>query len=190
VSLTVVVPTIAERATWLERCLQSYRATTSPDTQVIVIRDRPTCAVAWNEGIAQAEGQFIHLTADDIEAHPGWWQAAMECEGYVPAPKILNTDGSLQSCGGASLERDGARTEISRIPWATAELMRALGPFPEDMHYYTDNWFSWAARRHGVETRICHAYEFTHHLAPERREMADERLYDDGIKFTQRTRRG
>lgn len=189
--ITIVIPTIEERAHWLSKCRTSYHMTTGAvRTEVITIRDAPTCATAWNEGIAQAKGYFIHLTADDIEAHPGWWDAAQRCEGYVPAPLILNTDGSLQSCGGAGMQPDGSPTEMSRIPWATRELFQKIGPFPEDLHYYTDNWFSWAARKHGFESRVCHGYKFTHHLAPERREMADERLASDGAKFQQLTRRG
>lgn len=189
--ITVVIPTISERAHWLTGCREGYRRTTEGiDIQEIVILDAETCAVAWNQGIAQARAPFIHLTADDIVPHEGWWRAAQACDGYVPAPLILNTDGSLQSCGGASLQRDGSRTEICRIPWGQRSLFERIGPFPEDMHYFTDNWFSWAARKHGVESRVSHAYKFTHHLAPERREMADERLYSDGVKFTKRTRRG
>jgi hypothetical protein len=191
--ITVVIPTITERKHWLAKCQAGYHMTTgSIRIQQIVIENRTTCAAAWNEGIAQAEAPFVHLTADDIVPHKGWWQAAMSASeaGYVPAPKILNTDGSLQSCGPANLVPDGQKVEICRIPWGSRELFQQIGPFPEDMHYYTDNWFSWAARRAGVETRVLQAYLFTHHLAPERREMADERLSSDAAKFTRRTRRG
>lgn len=193
--ITIVIPTISERKRWLRKCILGYEETTSSiHTETIVIKDRPTCAVAWNEGIAQAKGVYVHLTADDIVPHPGWWVAAVEAStaGFIPAPLILNTDGSVQSCGnGARRVADGARAEICRIPWAPKWLFDAIGRFPEDMHYYTDNWFSWAARKHAyVETKVVQDYLFTHHLAPERREMADERLHEDGVKFTQRTRRG
>ena len=191
--ITVVIPTIKERRHWLAKCQAGYHRTTGAiRIQQIVIEDRETCAIAWNEGIAQAKAPYIHLTADDIVPHKGWYQAAIAATeaGYVPAPLILNGDGSVQSCGnGVQRQRDGSLAEICRIPWGTRELFEQIGPTPEDMHYYTDNWFSWAARRAGVETRVCLDYLFTHHLAPERREMADQRLHSDGVKFTQRTRR-
>jgi hypothetical protein len=192
--ITVVIPTIKERAHWLAKCQAGYHMTTGAiRVEQIVIEDRETCAIAWNEGIEQARAPYIHLTADDIVPHKGWYQAALAATeaGFAPAPLILNSDGTVQSCGnGANRQRDGALAEISRIPWGTRDLFQQIGPFPEDMHYYTDNWFSWAARRAGVETRVKQDYLFTHHLAPERREMADQRLHSDGEKFTRRTRRG
>jgi hypothetical protein len=191
--ITIVVPTISARADWLEKCLLSYaRTTVETKVQLVVIHDRDTCAVAWNEGIARAEAPLIHLTADDIEAHPGWWQAA-ERSVYMsqtPAAKILNTDGSLQSCGGEHLTPNGTEVEIARIPFGRREWFEDIGPFPEDMHYFTDNWWSWAVHRVcGVPSVVNQDYLFTHHLAPERREMADERLHSDGMKFKKRTRR-
>jgi hypothetical protein len=192
--ITIVIPTISERAHWLASCLEGYELTTAGlPTQIVTVLDRETCAAAWNEGIAQAEGAYIHLTADDIVPHPGWWSAAVASaeSNETPAAKILNTDGSLQSCGGAHLAPDGTKVSIARIPFGRQEWFKDIGPFPEDMHYYTDNWWSWAVMRTcGVPSVVNQAYLFTHHLAPERREMADERLYEDGVKFTRRTRRG
>lgn len=191
--ITIVIPTIASRKEWLAKCMAGYHMTTGAiRVQTIVIEDKPTCAVAWNEGIAQAKAPLIHLTADDIVPHKGWWEAAeasvMRTE--TPAPKILNTDGSLQSCGGAELTPNGTEVEIARIPFGRREWFEDIGPFPEDMHYYTDNWWSrWVDRVCGVPSVVNQDYLFTHHLAPERREMADERLYSDGVKFAKRTRR-
>lgn len=166
--------------------------TASIRVQTIVIQDRETCAIAWNEGTAQAEGEYVHLTADDIVPHAGWWEAAVAAaeQGYIPAPLILNSDGSVQSCGNSTKRvPTGSAAEICRIPWGPRGLLQSIH-FPEDMHYYTDNYYSWAARKQSIETRVEQGYLFTHHLAPERREMADERLYEDGVKFTKRTRRG
>lgn len=189
--ITVVIPTISERAHWLAKCMAGYHMTTGRiRIQQVVIKDAPTCAAAWNEGISQAQGRYIHLTADDIVPHKGWWEAATDSIGYIPAPLILNSDGSVQSCGPAGMTPNGTTVELCRIPWGTRELFEAIGPFPADMHYYTDNWFSWAARKQGFKTKVNQGYLFTHHLAPERREMADDRLASDGVKFQRRTRRG
>lgn len=190
--ITIVVPTIPSREKWLAKCLASYHKTTgSIRVQLIVIDGRETCAVAWNEGVARATAPFIHLTADDIEAHYGWWEAAeaSALRGETPAAKILNTDGSLQSCGGADLSPNGTEVEIARIPFGWREWFDQIGPFPEDMHYFTDNWWSWAVKaKCEVPSVVNQDYLFTHHLAPERREMADERLHSDGVKFKERTR--
>jgi len=192
--ISIVIPTISERGHWLEKCIAGYVETTSSiHTERIVITDRETCAIAWNEGIALAQGAYIHLTADDIVPHDGWWLAGVEAsaQGYIPSPLILNSDGTTQSCGnGTQRVPDGTRADICRIPWGPEKLFEQIGPFPEDMHYYTDNWFTWAARQSGAaDTRVKQDYLFTHHLAPERREMADERLAADSVRFQQYTRR-
>lgn len=135
--LTIVVPTVDGREHWLERCLASYFATTPEDTQILVYRNRATCGIAWNEGIAEAAGAYVHLTADDIEAHPGWWKPAISATdlGWLPAPRILNGDGSLQSCGDADEQPDGTECEIARIPFASRAQLAQIGPML-DIHYY------------------------------------------------------
>lgn len=70
--ISVVIPTVAGREHSLERCLAAYRATA--DVELIVLADRQTCGVAWQEGIEQATGDYLHLSADDLEPHPGWDQ--------------------------------------------------------------------------------------------------------------------
>jgi len=188
--ITVVIPTITGREHWLTKCSNSYHMTTgSIYIQKIILKDRPSCAVAWNEGIAEAKAPFIHLSADDLVAHPGWWQAAETATDYVPAPMILNTDGSLQSCGDADEVPDGTECEVARIPWASTELMRAIGPFPEDIHYYTDNWFSFRCRAFGYPSKVLQSYLFTHHLAPEGRERADAGLHHDKVLYDRHVRR-
>ncbi|MHB8742580.1 MAG: hypothetical protein ACYC9L_05580 [Sulfuricaulis sp.] len=167
--ISVVIPTIPGREHLLAKTEASYRA---ENTQLIVVKGRPTCGEAWVEGASRAEGDYLHFSADDIEAHPGWWgKAAVLSElGFLPAPRILNTDGSLQSCGDWDVEmRDGAIPEFTRVPFLSKEQWAAIDPlvtpFLEKAHYYTDNIVSWAGRKLGMETVVCRSYELTHHLA-------------------------
>lgn len=167
--ISVVIPTIVGREHLLAKTLASYRAT---NTQLIVIKNKPTCGEAWAEGAKQAEGEYLHFSADDIEAHPNWWgQAALLAElGFLPAPRIVNTDGSLQSCGDWAVEmRNGAIPAFTRVPFMSKEQWAQIGPlatpFLEKAHYYTDNIITWAGRKLGMETVVCRTYELTHHLA-------------------------
>lgn len=178
--ISIVVPTIDGREAWLERCRDSYCATT-PEHEFIVVRNEPTCNRAWNIGVQEASGDFVHLSADDIEAQPGWWQAGQEwiANGYLPAPRILNSDGSLQSCGDTDQEAPtGTRTELTRVPFFSREQMERFAIFPLiDTMYFGDSWVSHRARLHGVETVVVREMCFVHSFATVGRK--DEVLYDD-----------
>ena len=188
--ISVIVPTIAGRETWLERCAQSYRDTT-PDFEFIVMRDYPTCNQGWNAGILEAKGDFIHLTADDIEAQPGWWQTGQKWikKGYLPAPRILNSDGTLQSCGDTAEEAPtGTRTELTRVPFFSREQMDTFGIYPIiPTMYFGDSWVSHRARLHGCETVVVREMQFIHSFANVGRK--DEVLWEDLKVFKQAQRR-
>ena len=140
----------------------------------------------------QGGGEYIHFGADDVEMHPGWWEQTVRfCDrGFLPAPRVLNTDGTLQSCGDWAVEmRDGAVPEFTRGPFVSRaqwdQLAPLVAPFLEAAHYFTDNVFTWAGRRLGMETVVCRRYEYTHHMAPQGR--ADRRMAADHELFVQYT---
>lgn len=185
--ISVIVPTVAGRYEYLERFLNSLGP---GDYQISIHRDLPGCGQAWAEGAEEAEGDYILFAADDLEMHPGWAQAASRvCDlGYLPAPRILNTDGSLQSCGDWGIEmRDGAIPEFTRVPFVSREQWQIIGPdisaFLKTAHYYTDNAFTWAGRKHGIETVVCRGFSLTHHFAQQGRK--DDRMAEDGARFVQ-----
>jgi len=126
--ITVVIPTIAGREHWLARCVAAYEAS-CVDCELIVIPDRGACGIAWQEGAEQASGAFLHFSADDLEPHVGWAEAAVECveSGAIPSPRILNSDGSLQSSGqwGVDLPA-GTVTDIARIPFMSRAQWEAI----------------------------------------------------------------
>lgn len=186
--ISVVVPTIAGREHHLERCEQAY-CETADNFELIIVRDQPTCGVAWNIGIAEANGDIIHLTADDLEPRPGWLEAAMEKveQGFLPAPRILKPNGELESCGWDNTEQeDGSPTYFTRIPFAPRQWFDDIGPMLET-HYANDRYFSHQARTLGYETVIAREYLFIHHWATEGR--LDHRMKADGKVF-QRVIRG
>lgn len=188
--ISVIVPTIDGREQWLERCLESYRDTT-PDFEFIVERNWPTCNQGWNRGIEQATGAFIHLSADDIEALPGWWEAGREWieKDYFPAPRILNSDGTLQSCGDTADETPtGTQTELTRVPFFSREQMERARIFPIiPTQYFGDSWVSHRGRLVGIPTVVVREMQFIHSFATVGR--LDERLYDDLEVFRKHQRR-
>jgi hypothetical protein len=171
--VSVVVPTIRvrEEAGWLDRCLDAYERNTSRTWEPIVVRDKSTCGIAWNEGIAQAKGEFIHLTADDIEPLAGWDSAGIRVirQGHLPAARILNSDGTLQSCGTDHLEHDtGEEAFVARIPFGSRAQFERIGPMFE-RHYMGDYWFSHRGRQVGLKTIVERDFCFVHHFAMEGR---------------------
>ncbi len=181
--ISVVIPTLTVRKAWLERCLYAYEQTLREvPHETIVITDRPACGVAWNEGIEQAKGNYIHLSADDLEPLPGWQYPAMESadNGELPAARILNTDGTLQSCGTDHLEHgEGEEAFVARIPFATREQFDLIGPMMNEQ-YMGDYWFSHRGRQVGLKSVVRRDYCFFHHYAQEGRIdtlAADVRAY-------------
>jgi hypothetical protein len=190
--ISVICPTVTGREELLAKTKIAYAAHTD-DYELIVVPDKPACGPAWVEGASKAQGEFLHFTADDIEPHAGWWQAAVETveRGYLPAPRILNTDGSLQSCGEWGKEQDtGTQTEFSRIPFLSRAQWDVVAPlvtpFLSKTHYYTDNCISFVARASGGETGVHRDYLFTHHLAEQSRGAGmtwEQRMNHDGQLF-------
>jgi hypothetical protein len=168
--ISIIIPTIKGREYYLERCVRAYRETTD-DYEIIVVHDFPTCGQAWNIGIDEAAGHHIHLSADDLEPHPGWWQAAVEIvsQGFIPCPRILNPDGTLQSCGSDHTEKPSrALSDVARVPFLSREMAEALYPiFPNQ--YMGDYWITREAWWMGWPTIVVREMVFTHHLASEGR---------------------
>lgn len=179
--ISIVCPTIEGREEWLERCRLAYCETT-PDAEFLIVHNAPTCNQGWNIGIPQARGEYIHLTADDIEPHRDWWVFAVEWveRGYLPAPRIVNPDGTLQSCGDGDWEQEtGSHTELTRVPFFSRQQMESAGIFPIQPpgQYMGDAWVSHRGRVAGIPTVVVREMQFTHSFASVGR--LDEMLYAD-----------
>jgi hypothetical protein len=181
--ISVIVPTIQGREHHLDGCKVAYAAHTE-DYELIVVRDEPTCGIAWQAGADLAVGDYLHFSADDINPRAGWWQAAIETvgQGDLPAGPVFATDGSLQSCGGSwgELEPDGAETAFTRVPFMSREQWAKVGPMIPT-HYFTDNWVTFRGAQAGIRTVVNHGYAFTHHHVMEGRN--EGRMAADGIRY-------
>jgi len=93
-SISVVIPSLLERADGLDACLRSLAELDYPDYEVIVVDNRPAGAApvqlpgvrvvretrpgisaARNRGLAEAKGDLIAFTDDDVVVDPGWLRA-------------------------------------------------------------------------------------------------------------------
>jgi glycosyltransferase involved in cell wall biosynthesis len=180
--ISVIVPTITGREPSLDRCLRAYQDTSPDDTEIIVILDQPTCGIAWNAGAERAGGRYLHFTADDIEPVEDWWEPAVAVveDGKTPCPMVLNSNGSLQSCGEwGVLHPDGTPTDIARVPFVSRSQWDTIGPSLET-HYYTDNWVAVRAVAAGIPCVTCQGYTLIHHFDPHGRlDGSDGRMMDD-----------
>lgn len=187
--LSIICPTVDGREHHLARCKAAYELTTPVSFQWIQIHNQKTCGIAWNLGIAQATMDLIHLTADDLEPHPGWYEAAIEKvdRGLIPAPRILKPNGQLESCGWDNTEKpEDSITPYSRIPFAPKVWFEKIGPMLET-HYANDHYFSHQALTLGWESVIARNYLFTHHWASAGRHgmarvKADQRTFEQAIR--------
>ena len=156
--ISVVVPTVDGREAHFKRCFEAYKATT-PGMDWIAFKNLDTCGLGWQAGAEIFTGDYLHFTADDLEPHPGWAEAAMAAadQGIIPMPTIYAPDGSVEPLGPATVG-------CTRIPFCTREQWDKIGPMIP-LHYYTDNWFSERARQAGLRLQEVPAFAFTHHWA-------------------------
>jgi hypothetical protein len=191
--ISIIIPTIPGRERWLEQCAQAYAETLGGgvEYEFRVEIGHPYCGSAWEAGALSARGDYLHFTADDIVPHEGWLAPALEAveAGFLPCPRVLNTDGTIQSAGEWAAEiADWEPTYIARVPF----LSRAqwdLGGWILPTHYYTDNWISERGLRLGIQTVVRRDYLFTHHFAPEGR-LDQERMTIDAAIFNAAVARG
>lgn len=166
--ITVVVPTISGREESLQRALASYDLTLAgEDYEIIEIKDWPSWPSACNEGYKKSDSHYVHFTADDLEALPGWWDAARqaltETPEELPAPRVYDyfppPEGKfMNEIDGA----DGDLTHFTRIPIMTRGQYETIGSWPH-IDYYADLWLSEKARTLGIRTRMVYGYDFVHH---------------------------
>ena len=168
--ISVVLPTVTGREGMLEQTIAAFKATAGQRVQFIVIRDRPTCGVAWNEGALLASGDYLLLGADDLVPHAGWPETAITAadDGVYPGPWIQRPDGSTECCGtlgcGLLLSAD-ARDELpvvsSPVPFMRRSDWERIGP-SLSAHYYSDDYLGYRARLAGLRVELRRSYLFTH----------------------------
>lgn len=165
--LSIVIPTITGRESWLQHCYREYRRL-APNSEIIVIKDAVSCGVAWQQGFAQSTRQLVHFTADDLTPFRGWWQEASVClqEGNIPAANVLDKKGGKLVCDSPLGDMGGWPNIL--VPFLNRELLLD-GEWLLPIHYGSDDWITYKAVSQGYKVVRCMDYKFTHHVAPEGR---------------------
>ncbi len=107
---TVVVPTAMSRPDQLRRCLRGLAELDHPDYEVIVVDNRapgtprvdlpgvpvvreprPGASAARNRGLAEATGEIVAFTDDDVEVDRRWLRALSE--RFARAPELAAVTG-------------------------------------------------------------------------------------------------
>lgn len=170
--LTIVCPTIDGREESFARMLASYERTVPADVDVDFIAPR-NCST-WGAGVVAGMADagsalgHVHLTADDLEAESGWFEAgfATALRGMQPAP-VLDTFGEIAYGHPPTPDMsDWKLTGTSVIPFLTASMWRLIERHSDilaDLHYFSDNLMSDILRRAGHETVGRIGYRFKHH---------------------------
>jgi hypothetical protein len=185
--ISVVCPTVDGREAHYTRCLNAYSHTVGDVLEWLPCFNLRTCGIGWQMGADAATGDFLHFTADDLEPHPGWAEAAMRAarDDIIPMPTIYGPSGGIEPLGPAT-------QGCTRIPFCTMEQWKKIGPMIP-LHYYTDNWFSERARQAGYLLREVPEYAFTHHWAQPARGAGmsqSERMVHDHQRFLEYMARG
>ena len=189
--ISVIVPTIPGREEHYERNVKAYWERTEAPHEIITEYDHPTVGQAWQAGADKARGDYIAFSCDDLEVMAGWDAAAMAMadSGAIPSPRVINAHtGALESRPAWGVEvPEGMDTGISVVPFCSRAQWEAIGPLCT-IHYYSDDFFSWRARRAGWPSRQCNAYCFRHHWAQHRRGAGmteGDRMTHDQQVYTQ-----
>lgn len=174
--VSIVIPTVKGREASFDRCVHSYKTTLPAgwDAEFIIVRDRPSCGEAWNEGAAIATGGWLHITADDIEAKAGWLDAAVHCRnGFtIPSPILELPRGGTDGEIGA----DGELARMTPLPFIVTDDWPGCPP----IHYWSDYAVSRRLELDGHEIRWCHGYRFIHHrVHDEARGRMERRFHED-----------
>ncbi len=164
--IQVIIPTIKGREATCERCVAVYK---DQGAEVLLVKGAQTCGEGWIRGLESAIGDVIMLGLDDFLPHDGAVEAGVEAaeRGIYPAPRILKTNGTLESCGtlgGAQHFGEcptGTMSYMSSVPIATKEAWEEIGE-PLPIHYYVDDGLGYRARKAGISCEVVREYAFTH----------------------------
>lgn len=168
--VSVVIPTLDSRAELLAATVRSLRETVPKGClELITVRGRRTIGEAWNAGAAMATGDHLALWADDVEAQPGWLEAARPeaDDGVWPAPHITQRDGSVLACGSlgggwlVTEARDHAPVVSSQFPFMRRETWDRVGPCLP-IHYFADDYLAARARDAALHVRYVRGYHLRH----------------------------
>lgn len=211
-NLSVIIPTVAGREKYLDRCLRGYKERTygvEGTLEFIQVPDAETCGQAWQYGAAVATGDYLHFTADDIVPGENWLpgMVGQVGQGNVPVPlvitatpEVLDEDdfpvrgnpltpvsNFLERPSGPAVIEDGyvcqGESEYPSVPFCSREQWQDMGPMIA-AHYGTDRWFGLRAKAAGFPNVVTHGSCFYHYAAHAGRvPKAEEWLHLDRLTF-------
>jgi glycosyltransferase involved in cell wall biosynthesis len=135
--VSVITPTVTERALLLRECKASVRSQTFPEWEHLILEDteRHGCSVTVNELVRAAAGEYLFLLADDDMLLPGCLEHHLrERADVVYSPPLVWGEDSAQFHGGPP--------NIPSSSLIKASTWRALGGYDErrqgteDMDFY------------------------------------------------------
>jgi len=172
VKVAIVCPTVKGREDVLDATISSFEQTCPSGWtfDLIIPEDYPNVGEAWNAGMADADADYAYLAIDDATAHPGWAEVAAQTvdAGYIPAPKCLFPDGTVESCGsmgwGVLLTdaQDMTPCRNTGSIFMRLEWWEQVGPLAE-RHYSADDLWCWKAMLQGIYVVHRSGMVFTHH---------------------------
>ncbi len=171
--ISVVIPTVPGRERYLGQAVAAYAAQAPGNYRLdlIVERGHNSVGAAWQAGADKAAGEYLHLTNDDCEPHPGWHTAALEAveRGFLPAPQVFGPLGQPQSLPQWGVTGDDwTPVSMATIPFCSRAQWEKIGPLCL-VHYYADDFFGYRGARAGWATVLRSGYAFTHKWAQEHR---------------------
>lgn len=187
--VSVVIPHVKGREEYLARCLDGYRDRTEAEVQTIVVSDRLSGGIAWQEGSEMATGDYLHLTNDDIVPGEGWLGecvASVEAGQVpvvlvVPASREIHDENMMPLPGNPINEHtthfegvpkvqstghvaeSSNRSEYPSLPFCSLAQWQRIGPMIPTQ-YGTDKWFGHRAWLAGYPN-VCVGSVFYHFAA-------------------------
>lgn len=187
--IDLIVPTVEGREESLDRCVASFL-----DTNPIIVRNQPTCGLAWIEGIRRSSADYLILCADDIEAIDPAYETCIETidTGFLPCPVIHRPNGSVESAGGdmnapacllSDTQADWTPVDFVPLPFVSREQIKRIRMI--ESHYMTDVWVSHRGRQLGYETVLRTSWTLTHHHEMTGRKQPtpeDRHIYSEAMR--------
>jgi hypothetical protein len=175
--ISVILPTVAGREYFYARTIAAYKERSVHNLQFHTVRDYPTVGEAWNAAAVDADGDYIHLAADDLTPRHGWDTAAIETvnAGYFPASFVYNHGSTPDYATAQNLtvhewgHPPHMTTDVPFLPMRIWESIRPVLP----IHYGSVEHISFSARLAGMQPVVRRRYAFDHWLASVRRVTGD-----------------
>lgn len=169
----IVLPTVPGRERVFDRVYGAFEATCPPgwEFDIVVPEGFPTVGQAWNDGVPDVlDSDYLFLTIDDLEPHPGWLAVAAQTvdAGFIPAPRQEFSDGTLESCGSLGFGQllpeapDCTPCRNAGVVFVRPEWYEQVGPFLP-IHFATDDDWNYRATLHGYYLLYRSGMRFTHH---------------------------